>query len=57
MVYCFYKEGMMRYFESCEEFYGALEAADRHAAELEEEAEEAEEASEAYDPALFGGFI
>ena len=44
----------MRYFESCEEFYGALEAADRHAAELEEEAEEA---SEAYDPAFFGGFI
>jgi hypothetical protein len=48
----------MRYFESCEEFYGALEAANRHAAELEEEEEEeAGEASEAYDPALFGGFI
>jgi hypothetical protein len=47
----------MRYFESCEEFYGALEAAARHTAELEEEAEEAEEAGEAYDPNRGGGFI
>jgi hypothetical protein len=51
----------MRYFESCEEFYGALEDADRHAAELEEEAEEeageAGEAGEAYDPNRGGGFI
>jgi hypothetical protein len=46
----------MRYFESCEEFYGALEAAARHTAELEEE-EEAEEAGEAYDPNRGGGFI
>jgi hypothetical protein len=49
----------MRYFESCEEFYGALEDADRHAAELEEEADAdaEEEAGEAYDPNRGGGFI